>query len=458
MLKEPRMRLSNLVIFSVPIFVFVTCQTAMVRAQVPELPPGFLVPSNESKKAFFDGDYMESLRQTCKLMEWLNTPSNQKLLIKAGWSHSLFKAFTLSHKAAVLAELGCPKHAAVAHHDARGHARTLAGAGFPVPHLLASIEFMEADVFRPIADFGMKGFEKFADPYRSKQALERCSVIINQHLMGDQSDFASRLRAKQFVALAQVLMCDPLDPTTAEPSENRYKDAKLALREAMLLHEKCSNWKLVIDPDQPFKFKQINQLKNQQKMSSEQEIFLKGTAHAALGDWVDWRLTQAELQARLEQEDPTLGWQLASAEEQFAEMDQSLAAQFGAEHPICIRIKIIRAKWFLFLARRECKAKDPNLVLAKSFLDDCRFAIDKIRACKKLSPRQAMECNFIELATLDQLTELAAEKNPIMLVREEGFERRRKALREAADPDVFEKHSGKNLVDGRGCPKKKVNP
>jgi hypothetical protein len=419
----------------------------------PQLPPEFLIPMNASQKALYDGNYLESLRQTCKLMEWLGEAKNQKLLNKAGFDHSGLKAYALSRKAAILAELNCPKHAAAAHHDARGFIKKLVGAGPLISYLQAGIEFVEADVFRPVADFGVSGFEKFSDPYRSRQALERCNTVINQHLMNDNGDVANRLRAKQHVAVARVLMCDPLDLTKAEPAEDRYTDAKLSLREALLCYEKCGNWRMLIDPDNPSQllFKRIDDVKDKVKMNTETEVFLKGTIHMTLADWVEWRMTQAELQARQEQEDEMLGWQLNSAEEQFAEMTGFLRAQFDSgDHPLVARVQLSQAKWFLSIAKREATKKKPNMLRVRSLLEDCVFGIDKLRIGELVSPRQIMEGNFVELAGIEELLrvpELDAEQKKLLEIR-------RGMLREALDPDVFEKTAGKQLVDGRGCPRK----
>lgn len=423
-------------------------------AAEPQLPPGFLIPMNASQKELFDGDYIEALRQTCKLMEWLGEPTNQKLMSKAGINHSVLKAFTLSRKATILAELNCPKHAAVAHHDARGYVKKLAGSDILIPYLQAGIEFVEADVFRPVADFGVTGFDKFSDPYRSRQALERCHAVIDQQLMRDDGDVANRLRAKQHVAVARVLMCDPLDPTTAEPAEHRYTDAKLSLREALLCHEKCGMWRLLIDPDDPSRvlFKRIDDVKDKVKMSTETEVFLKGTIHTTLGDWVELQMTQAELQARQELDDPMLGWRLNSAEERFAEMVGFLQAQFNSgDHPLVARVKLSRAKWFLALARREAAAATPKLPRLRSLLDDCVFAIDTLRTGRLVSPRQLMEGNFVELAATEELLRL----DSLGAEEKKALEGRRSTLRDALDPEVFEKTAGKQLVDGRGCPRKK---
>jgi len=433
--------------------VAMLCSGAVLVAAEPQLPPGFLIPMNASQKALYDGHYVESLRQTCKLMEWLGKAENQKLVYMAGFDHGVLKAYTLSRKAAILAELNCPKHAAAAHHDARGFIKKLAGSAPLISYLQAGIEFVEADVFRPVADFGVRGFEKFSDSYRSRQALERCNTVINQHLMNDNGDVANRLRAKQHVAVARVLMCEPVDPAKAEPAEHRYTDAKLSLREALLCHEKCGIWKTLIDPDNPSQllFKRIDDVKDKVKMDTETEVFLKGTIHMTLADWVEWRMTQAELQARQEQEDEMLGWQLNSAEEQFAEMVGFLRAQFDSgDHPLLSRVQLSRAKWFLSLAKREAAKKKPNIVRVRSLLEDCVFGIDKLRVCSLVSPRQMMEGNFVELAAIEELLALpglAGEQKNL-------FEARRGVLRDALDPDVFEKTAGKHLVDGRGCPRK----
>lgn len=431
------------------------CTNALSLAAGPQLPPEFLISMNASQKALFDGNYLESLRQTCKLMEWLSEPRNQKLVDKAGFDHSVLKAYTLTRKAAILAELNCPKHAAAAHHSARGFIKKLAASDPFISYLQAGIEFVEADLFRPVADFGVSGFEQFSDPYRSRQALERCNTVMNQRLMNDNGDVANRLRAKQHVAVARVLMCDPIDPAKAEPAEHRYTDAKLSLREALLCHEKCGIWKALIDPDNPSQllFKRIDDVKDKVKMNTETEVFLKGTIHTTLGDWVEWRMTQAELQARQEQDDPLLGWQLNSAEEQFAEMAGFLQSQFDSgDHPLVARVKLSRAKWFLSLAKRESAGAKPNQLRVRSLLEDCVFAIDTLRTGRMVSPRQLMEGNFVELAATEELLRLESLGDGEKKI----FNSRRKMLRDALDPDVFEKTAGRQLVDGRGCPQKKV--
>lgn len=420
----------------------------------PQLPPEFVIPMNESQRALFDGEYLESLRQTCKLMKWLSESKNQKLVAKAGFDHGVLKAYTLSRKAAVLAELHCPKLAAASHHTARGFIKKPAAADPFFSYLQAEIEFVEADVFRPAADFGVSGFEKFSDPYRSRQALERCNVVINQRLMNHHGDFANRLRAKQHVAVARVLMCDPVDLAEAQPAKDRYRDANLSLREALLCHEKCGIWKILINPDDPSKllFRRIDDVKDKVKMDTETEVFLKGTIHTTLADWVELRMTQAELQARQEQEDETLHWKLNSAEEQFAEMAGFLQAQFKrGDHPLVTRVQLSRAKWFLSLAKREAAKKNPNLLRAKSLLEDCVFGIDKLRVGELVSPRQVMEGNFVELAAIEELLGLPA----LGADQKKFVEARREKLRKALDPAVLLNNPVNQLVDSAtGCPKK----
>jgi hypothetical protein len=104
----------------------------------------------------------------------------------------------------------------------------------------------------------------------------------------------------------------------------------------------------------------------------------------------------------------------------------------------------------LSLAKRETAKKKPNMLRVRSLLEDCVFGIDLLRVGSLVSPRQMMEGNFVELAAIEELLALpglAGEQKKL-------FEARRGVLRDALDPDVFEKTAGKHLVDGRGCPRK----
>jgi hypothetical protein len=442
-----------------------------------QVPPEFRIRFFAAQRDNLDGNYMEALRQTTAALEMLDKDPRVKRNLAV--NHSFVKYMFLALRAEVLADMGASKAASGQYHVAkttlenqeRAFARNGQGRG-RVTEQKAILEFVEGSVHRPSMDFSLGRFEGAkeanADPFRWKQCLDRCG---NELRVAGVT--GGRLAGRQLVELARATMHKPVRPDAPTDTE-RYRDAGLFLREARLAFERGPVWKKVVEPKNPLVFKAVDDAKDVgAEINLEGEVALKQVIAIALRDWVEWRLAQAELQARQEDSDPELGWNFDNAATQFDEMCNFLRVQFGGDdHPVMYRVRLSRAKWFIFCGLRELdeleaaiKEKEKpdgeaealerakKIAKIRSLAKDAVLTFKDMRATRRVTPLMEEQCAIAEISALALQLRLDELEKRLAPGDRAKIEARIVVIRDQLDADEFRKRANA-MVDAFGNPKR----
>jgi hypothetical protein len=377
-----------------------------------------------AQRASLDGEHRDALRQVTKVLDGLKIDPAVKRNLEV--NHSYVKSMCLALKAQLLADIGATSEASRFLGDAR---RTLKNQeallrkkrlnAALLSDELAVLELIEASVERPAMDFSLGVLdvtkEADADPFRWKLALDRC---------GKQLAFAGivqgRLAGRHVVELARATMHKPIR-ANADLEEDRYRDARLFLGAAKTAFQEDPVWAKVVDPKNPITFNMVDDLKQLgADIKLDDEVAIKTVIAMVLRDWMEWRLAQAELQARQENTDPELGWDFDNAATQFDEMCNFLRVQYGGDdHPAVYRVRLSRARWFIFNALRLIDELDADfaqdaeadgaekahdrakkIAKARSLVKDAILTLKDMGATKRVSPLMEEECAIAELSAL----------------------------------------------------------
>jgi hypothetical protein len=452
--------------------------TTLAQDLGAEVPVTFRVKFFAAQKASVDGMPLEALRQAKDVLDMLENDPKVKKNLQI--NHSFIKYRFLTLKAEVLADMGASRAASAQYEVAKRtlkNQKEVLGRKGRNANILADeqaiLEFIEGGVHRPAMDFSLGQFDgvagKDSDPFRWRQCLERC---------GDELRAAGiaggRLAGRQLVELARATMHKPIRED-APTDEQRYRDAGLFLSEAKTAFQMDPVWRKVVDPKNPLVFKRVDDAKDVgAEIKLEDEVAIKNAITVTLRDWVEWRLAQAELQARQESADPELGWDLDNAAAQFDEMCNFLRVQYkGDDHPAVYRVRLSRAKWFIFCAVREFDALDAEvrqddepaagaqpverakkLARIRSYIKDALLTFKDMVATKRVTPLMEEQCAVAELAALTLQLRVDDVEKKLAAADREKIEGRIAGLTDQLKADVFRKRAN-DMVDGFGNPKAK---
>jgi hypothetical protein len=443
------------------------------------VPQEFRVRMLAAQKASLDGNYLESLRQLQSVVEQLEDDLRVKRSLTI--NHSYLKCMFLAQKAEVLAELGAKKAASsqyqVAVKTLQNQKEMLARKKVPLLSTIlndekATLEFIEASVQRPSMDFslGEIGLDerKDSDPFRWRQCLVRCGEELRiARITG------GRLAGRQFVELARATMHKPVRPD-APTDDERYTDAGLFLGEAKIAFQQDPIWKRVVDPDNPLAFKMVDDMKALgAEIKLEDEVAVKNAIAVVLRDWIEWRLAQAELQARQLNVDPELGWGFDNAATQFDEMCNVLRLQYkGDDHPALYRVRLSRARWFIFCGLRTldeldadvAQKREPDgaaaaldrakkIAKARSYVKDSLLTLKDMVATKRVAPLMEEQCAVAELSALTLQLRLDVLEKKLDDDSREIIKQRMNDLSAKLNADDYRRRAN-DMVDSFGNPRR----
>ena len=352
---------------------------------------GFAVPAEfeieylAANRDMADGAWRESLRHIATALEMLEEPRFRKQL---AINHSYLKYEFLALRAKVFGEMGCQKQSASQYEVAQRVLQNLANNRRSNPKLpkvdiqQSMLEFTAIRIFRPVLDYGMgfSGLEPSkSDLFRWKEAIRRCENFAARERADGTLWF--RQRGGQLIEMARGKMQPPWLGVNGEPALEkeyerlaRYGDAKTYLQEAERAFESRPAWKKMFPKRAEWQFKAFDDFKEfgdgQQGAGGIKSEAYQRFLHASyIDDFIELRLAQNELQARMEAKDDALGWDLENADAQFESMIATIRSQFSArgdDHPMVFRARLCRAKWWCFRARHKLEqleklvANDPN--------------------------------------------------------------------------------------------------
>lgn len=459
------------------IFMVAGAVTANAQELGAAVPPEFRVRFFAAQKASLDGNYLESLRQAKEVLDMLEDDPRIKRNLAV--NHSYLKCMFLAMKSQVLADMGASRAASNQYDAAKrtleNQKEALARKRLSAALLndeKAVLEFVEASVHRPAMDFSLGEFGQAdradSDPFRWRQCLARC---------GDELRAAGitggRLAGRQLVELARATMHKPIRPD-APSDEERYLDAGLFLAEAKMAFQQDPIWKKVVDPKDPLVFKVVddaNALGAEIKL--EDEVAIKNVIALVLRDWMEWRLAQAELQSRQENTDPELGWDTDNAAAQFDEMCNFLRVQYkGDDHPAVYRVRLSRARWFIFCGLRALDELDADvgkeeeadgaekavdrakkIAKARSYVKDALLSLKDMVATKRVTPLLEEQCAIAELSALKLQLRLDRVEKKLADDEREKIQQRMDSLIGELKADEFRQRAS-GMVDAFGNPKR----
>ncbi len=451
------------------IFMVAGAVTANAQELGAAVPPEFRVRFFAAQKASLDGNYLESLRQAKEVLDMLEDDPRIKRNLAV--NHSYLKCMFLAMKSQVLADMGASRAASNQYDAAKrtleNQKEALARKRLSAALLndeKAVLEFVEASVHRPAMDFSLGEFGQAdradSDPFRWRQCLARC---------GDELRAAGitggRLAGRQLVELARATMHKPIRPD-APSDEERYLDAGLFLGEAKTAFQQDPIWKKVVDPKDPLVFKVVddaNALGAEIKL--EDEVAIKNVIALVLRDWMEWRLAQAELQSRQENTDPELGWDTDNAAAQFDEMCNFLRVQYrGDDHPAVYRVRLSRARWFIFCGLRALDELDAvgagnavdrakKIAQARSYVKDALLSLKDMVATKRVTPLLEEQCAIAELSALKLQLRLDRVEKKLDANERGKIQQRMDILSGKLKADEFRQRAS-GMVDAFGNPKR----
>jgi hypothetical protein len=275
------------------------------------------------------------------------------------------------------------------------------------------------------------------------------------------------------VELARATMHKPIRPD-APSDEERYLDAGLFLGEAKTAFQQDPIWKKVVDPKDPLVFKVVddaNALGAEIKL--EDEVAIKNVIALVLRDWMEWRLAQAELQSRQENTDPELGWDTDNAAAQFDEMCNFLRVQYkGDDHPAVYRVRLSRARWFIFCGLRALDELDADvekgeeadgaekavdrakkIAKARSYVKDALLSLKDMVATKRVTPLLEEQCAIAELSALKLQLRLDRVEKKLDANERGKIQQRMDILSGKLKADEFRQRAS-GMVDAFGNPKR----
>ena len=451
------------------IFMVAGAVTANAQELGAAVPPEFRVRFFAAQKASLDGNYLESLRQAKEVLDMLE--QDPRIKRNLAINHSYLKCMFLAMKSQVLADMGASRAASNQYDAAKrtleNQKEALARKRLSAALLndeKAVLEFVEASVHRPAMDFSLGEFGQAeradSDPFRWRQCLARC---------GDELRAAGitggRLAGRQLVELARATMHKPIRPD-APSDEERYLDAGLFLGEAKTAFQQDPIWKKVVDPKDPLVFKVVddaNALGAEIKL--EDEVAIKNVIALVLRDWMEWRLAQAELQSRQENTDPELGWDTDNAAAQFDEMCNFLRVQYrGDDHPAVYRVRLSRARWFIFCGLRALDELDAvgagnavdrakKIAQARSYVKDALLSLKDMVATKRVTPLLEEQCAIAELSALKLQLRLDRVEKKLDANERGKIQQRMDILSGKLKADEFRQRAS-GMVDAFGNPKR----
>ena len=419
-------------------------------------PPEYQMRENAARREMLEGDWLESLRQSCKVLELLRS---EKIRRQLGKRHSMVKAQFHMLKAEVLAEIGCKKQALVNYSTARDVLENQGNVGFNSPDAKARLDFIAASIHKP----PFEGDGEDGNAQRWRQALDRCGQELER--LGDAAP--PRLKGKQLVEMARAMM---YDRSGAEPAEHRYADAGNYLIEAGVALSKHPEWMYVCDPKDPVKFVTIDERVRLKLIQSEDADKHKETIRDILVDWVNWKMARAELAVKQRDTNRLSG---PAAEDEggdkahieFDEICNYLSTQYGGDdHPVVWRTRLSRASWFLGVANRDCSEGlvpkklgdqewEQRFARVQSYLGDAMdLAADISKEMSKLTPTIETMCLDVERRAIRKLLQLDKDVHGFLSVPEHSeLELRADEIDEQFSTGVLEAKADK-LVNHLGCP------
>jgi hypothetical protein len=451
------------------IFMVAGAVTANAQELGAAVPPEFRVRFFAAQKASLDGNYLESLRQAKEVLDMLE--QDPRIKRNLAINHSYLKCMFLAMKSQVLADMGASRAASNQYDAAKrtleNQKEALARKRLSAALLndeKAVLEFVEASVHRPAMDFSLGEFGQAeradSDPFRWRQCLARC---------GDELRAAGitggRLAGRQLVELARATMHKPIRPD-APSDEERYLDAGLFLGEAKTAFQQDPIWKKVVDPKDPLVFKVVDDAKALgAEIKLEDEVAIKNVIALVLRDWMEWRLAQAELQSRQENTDPELGWDTDNAAAQFDEMCNFLRVQYrGDDHPAVYRVRLSRARWFIFCGLRALDELDAvgagnavdrakKIAQARSYVKDALLSLKDMVATKRVTPLLEEQCAIAELSALKLQLRLDRVEKKLDANERGKIQQRMDILSGKLKADEFRQRAS-GMVDAFGNPKR----
>ncbi len=362
---------------------------------------GFAVPAEfeieylAANRDMADGAWRESLRHIANALKMLEEDRYRKQL---ALNHSYLKYEFLALRAKLLGEMGCQKQSASQYEVAQRVLQNLANNRKLNPNLpkvdiqQSMLEFTAIRIFRPVLDYGMgfSGLEPSAtDLFRWKEAIKRCENFAARERADGTLWF--RQRGGQLIEMARGKMQPPWLGVKGAPAREmdderlaRYSDAKTYLQEAERSFESRPAWKKMFPQKTEWQFKAFDDFKEfgdgQQGASGQQggggiknEAFQRFLHASYIDDFIELRLAQNELQARMETKDDALGWDLENADAQFESMISTIRSQFsgrGDDHPMVFRARLCRAKWWCFRARHKLEQLEKLVANANGVPED----------------------------------------------------------------------------------------